>query len=56
MVAEGGSIQIMLIHFLLVLLSTVAKANDEEINELFCELNDHAKDRVMANMNVFPCN
>lgn len=35
---------------------TLAIANDEDINELFCQLNEYAKARVIQKTNVFPCN
>lgn len=31
-------------------------AEEDEINQLFCQLNDYAKIRVLNNQNVFPCN
>lgn len=47
-----------LIHFILliiILLINQIIAEEEDINQLFCQLNEYAKLRVHNNQNVFPC-
>lgn len=45
-------INLIIIFYLLI---TIIQCEDEDINPLFCELNDYAKQRAANNMNIFPC-
>lgn len=45
-------IQIVLTALFIII---VVSAQDEDINSLFCQLNDYAKERVNNQLNVFPC-
>lgn len=45
---------IIFITLLSILHLTLAN-NEDEVNDLFCELNIYAKQRVENNLNVFPC-
>lgn len=41
---------------ILILLSILVSAVDQDLNEIYCELNELARQRVLNNLDVFPCN
>lgn len=46
--------QILTIIILLAIIS-IASAIESEVDQLFCELNEYAKQRVLNGNSVFPC-
>lgn len=40
---------------MLLLINSFIIKTDDDINELFCQLNEYATARVLNKLNVFPC-